>query len=99
MFFTVKRTLRIGGKVYTPCICYPLPHILEYTVQELEKKGETVIHNEMVFFQNGKIIPSLAERQAAEKAEKKAKKEAEKKAKEAKKAEVSEETDKSVEDF
>lgn len=96
MFFTVKRTLRIGGKVYTPCICYPLPHILEYTVQELEKKGEAVIHNEMVFFQNGKIIPSLAERKALEKAEKKAKKEAEKKAKE---AEASEETEKSVEDF
>lgn len=96
MFFTVKRTLSIGGKVYTPCICYPLPRHLEYTIQELEKKGEAVIRNEMVFFQNGKIIPSLAERQAAEKAEKKAKKEAEKKAKEAK---ASEETDKAVEDF
>ena len=56
MFFTVKKSIRIADKVYSPCICYDLPKFLEATIQKLEKEGKAVIHNEMVFFQNGKII-------------------------------------------
>ena len=56
MFFTVKKSIRIAGKVYSPCICYDLTKFLETTVQKLADEGKAVIHDKMVFFQNGKII-------------------------------------------
>lgn len=60
MFFSVKQSIRIAGKVYMPCICYNLTKFLEFTVKELEKKGKATIHEKMVFFQNGKIIEEKA---------------------------------------
>lgn len=56
MFFSVKYSIRIAGKVYMPCICYNLTKFLELTVKDLEKQGKATIHDKMVFFQNGKII-------------------------------------------
>lgn len=56
MFFSVKQPLRIAGKDYIPCVCYPLPKFLEYTVNFLKKEGKVEIYNKMVFFQNGKLV-------------------------------------------
>ena len=56
MFFSVKVPLRIAGKDYIPCVCYPLPRFLEYTVKELKKEGKVEIYDKIVFFQNGKLI-------------------------------------------
>lgn len=56
MFFSVKQPLRIAGKDYIPCVCYPLPRFLEYTVGELKKEGKVETYDKMVFFQNGKLI-------------------------------------------
>ena len=56
MFFSVKHSIRIGGKVYMPCICYELTKVLELTVKDLEKQGKATIYDKMVFFQNGVIV-------------------------------------------
>ena len=73
MFFSVKHSIRIAGKVYMPCICYNLTKFLELTVKDLEKQGKVTIHDKMVFFQNGKIIeekPVVKENLTAEKPKK-----------------------------
>ena len=73
MFFSVKHSIRIAGKVYMPCICYNLTRFLELTVKGLEKQGKATIHDKMVFFQNGKIIedkPAVKEHLTAEKSKK-----------------------------
>ena len=73
MFFSVKYSIRIAGKVYMPCICYTLTRFLELTVKDLEKQGKATIYDKMVFFQNGKIIeekPAAKENLAAEKPKK-----------------------------
>ena len=77
MFFSVKQPLRIAGKDYIPCVCYPLPRFLEYTVNFLKKEGKVETYDKMVFFQNGKLVektepkPVVAETKS--KKEKKAK--------------------------
>ena len=76
MFFSVKHSIRIAGKVYMPCICYNLTKFLELTVKDLEKQGKVTIHDKMVFFQNGKIIeekPVVKENLTTEKLKKKKK--------------------------
>lgn len=73
MFFSVKYSIRIAGKVYMPCICYTLTRFLELTVKDLEKQGKATIYDKMVFFQNGKIIeekPAAKENLDAEKPKK-----------------------------
>ena len=73
MFFSVKYSIRIAGKVYLPCICYTLTRVLELTVKDLEKRGKATIYDKMVFFQNGKIIeekPAVKEHLTAEKPKK-----------------------------
>lgn len=73
MFFSVKHSIRIAGKVYIPCVCYNLTKVLELTVKGLEKQGKAVIHDKMVFFQNGKIIeekPAVKGNLTAEKSKK-----------------------------
>lgn len=86
MFFSVKKTIKIGGKVYKPCICYEVTRTLELTLQKLASAGKVVIYDERVFFQNGKVIKTeamlKAEKKAEKKAIKKAKKTSEVKAKE-----------------
>ena len=56
MFFSVKHSISIGGKVYMPCVCYDLTKVLELTVKDLEKQGKATIYDKMVFFQNGVIV-------------------------------------------
>lgn len=82
MFFSVKKPMKIAGKTYIPCICYPLSRFLEMTIDKLEAEGKAVKYEERVFFQNGKVIPTEKEIKEKEKAERKARKEADKKAKE-----------------
>jgi cysteinyl-tRNA synthetase len=80
MYFSVRTSLKILGKVYTPCICYKLPEALVPTIEKLAKEGKAYIYEEKVAFQNGKVLPSLKEREeiarALKKEERKAKKEA-----------------------
>ena len=56
MFFSIKEPIKIAGKTYIPCVCYPLPKFLELTVNDLVNKDKAVIYAERVFFQNGKVI-------------------------------------------
>ena len=101
MFFSVKRAVRIAGKDYIPCICYPITKFLERTIQKLSDEGKAVIYTERVFFQNGKVIenkPAVKENLTAEKPKKEKKeRKAEVKEIEAEEAEIipNEETDES----
>ena len=61
MYFSVKRAVRIAGKNYFPCICYPLTDFLKSTVEKLEKEGKAKVYDRFVFFQNGKIITNEPE--------------------------------------
>ena len=73
MFFSVKTSMKIGSKVYTPCICYPLPETLVPTVDKLVKEGKAYRYEERVFFQNGKVLvknPAVKEEVTVEKSKK-----------------------------
>lgn len=56
MYFSVKTATKIAGKVYTPCVCYPLPDILTPTVDKMVAEGKAYKFDNKVFFQNGKVI-------------------------------------------
>lgn len=56
MFFSVKSSVKIAGKVYTPCICYALPEVLVPTIEKMAKEGRAHIYEHKVAFQNGKVI-------------------------------------------
>lgn len=60
MFFSVKRAMIIGNKVYYPCICYEISSALEKTVIFLKNKGKAEIYPIKVHFQNGKVIENLS---------------------------------------
>ena len=60
MFFSVKHAVKIGKKVFTPCICYDLPDVLVPTVEKLVKEDKAYIFKERVYFQNGKVIEKKA---------------------------------------
>lgn len=78
MFFSVKTSVKILGKVYTPCICYEASETLAPTIEKMVAEGKAYAYPEKVAFQNGKVLPSLKEREARAKAEKKAEKQAKK---------------------
>ncbi len=59
MFFSVKKAMIIGSKVYYPCICYEISSTLENTVSFLKNKGQAEIYPIKVHFQNGKVIENL----------------------------------------
>lgn len=84
MFFSVKYSVKIAGKVYTPCVCYALPDVLIPTVEKMVKEGRAYTYDHRVAFQNGKVI----EKKEAPKVEE-AHIEKPKKAKKNKKEEVS----------
>lgn len=84
-FFSVKKQMKIGNKVYIPCICYPVQRFLEFTVDKLVSEGKAEKYSEYVYFQNGKRLPTEQEKKEKIKAEKKAKKETIKKEHEVKK--------------
>ena len=77
MFFSVKTPTKIAGKVYTPCVCYPLPDVLKPTIDKMIEEGKAYIYNNKVFFQNGKVLEKkvVESKPANTKKTKKAKKE------------------------
>lgn len=76
MFFSVKSAVKIAGKVYTPCVCYPLSDFLRATIEKMVKEDKAYIYDHKVAFQNGKVLEKKAEAKPAEtKKLKKAKKE------------------------
>ena len=60
MFFSVKSTVKIGGKVYIPCVCYSLSDHLVPTIDKMVEEGKAYKFEKRVFFQNGKIIEKKA---------------------------------------
>jgi hypothetical protein len=56
MFFSVKTSTKIAGKVYTPCVCYPLPDVLKPTIDKMIEEGKAYTYDHKVFFQNGKVL-------------------------------------------
>ena len=56
MYFSVKKTMKIAGRKYLPCICYPLTKALVSTLDKLVKDGTARTHENMVRFQSGKVI-------------------------------------------
>lgn len=56
MYFSVKVPTKIMGKVYTPCVCYPVPDVLLPTVEKLVKEEKAYLFEEKVAFQNGKVL-------------------------------------------
>jgi hypothetical protein len=76
MFFSVKSSVKIAGKVYTPCVCYPVTDFLKATVDKMVKEDKASLYEDRVFFQNGKVIEKKEEpKPVIEKKSKKAKKE------------------------
>ena len=76
MFFSVKSSVKIAGKVYTPCVCYVLPDFLKPTVEKMVAEGKAYIYDRKVAFQNGKVLEKKEEpKPVAEKKSKRAKKE------------------------
>lgn len=61
MFFSVKSSVKIAGKVYTPCVCYPVTDFLKATVDNMAKEDKAFLYEYRVFFQNGKVIEKKAE--------------------------------------
>ena len=60
MFFSVKTTMKIGDKVYKPCICYKVTKELRLTVDKLVAEGKAYEYETEVFFQNGKVLEKKA---------------------------------------
>lgn len=56
MFFSVKSPMKIAGKIYHPCICYPLPEELELTINKLVGEGKAYKFKEPVTFVNGVVF-------------------------------------------
>lgn len=75
MFFSVKSAVKIAGKVYVPCICYPLPDFLKATIEKMEKEERAYIYDCKVAFQNGRVLKKVEAKPAETKKIKKAKKE------------------------
>ena len=57
MFFSVKNPIKIGGKVYKPCICYEVTSYLKLTIDKLLSEDKVDVYEERVFFCNGKLVP------------------------------------------
>ena len=99
MFFSVKNPIKIGGKLYKPCICYELTAHLELTIEKLVKEDKVSLYENKVFFCNGKLVK--AEEKKTEKKSKKNKAPVTKEVTEAEEvtAEVTAEDNKNIEDF
>lgn len=67
MFFTVTRDIKIGGKVYKPCVSYPLRPELIATVNSLVLQGRAIIRNEELRFANGAPVYPKAKKAEPEK--------------------------------
>ena len=85
MFFSVKSAVKIAGKTYTPCVCYPVSEFLKPTIEKMVAEGKAYAYEHKVAFQNGKV---LVKKEVGE-----AKPDNTKKSKRAKKEDVKEEED------
>ena len=56
MFFSVKSSTKILGKVYTPCVCYQATDALVPTIEKMAKEGTANLFEDRVYFQNGKVL-------------------------------------------
>ena len=56
MFFSVKSAVKIAGKTYTPCVCYPVSEFLKPTIDKMVKEGKAYAYEHKVAFQNGKVL-------------------------------------------
>ena len=56
MYFSVKTSTKIMGKVYTPCVCYHAPDYLMPTIEKMAKEDKAYLYPEIVYFQNGKVL-------------------------------------------
>ena len=61
MFFSVRNTIKIAGKVYKPCICYEVNNTLALTVDKLVAEGKADVHEEYAYFCNGKVVEEKKE--------------------------------------
>ena len=75
MFFSVKTSVKIAGKVYTPCVCYALTDFLKATVEKMVAEGKAYIYDHKVAFQNGKVLEKKEEAKPVAVEKKKTKKE------------------------
>lgn len=66
MFFSVRKSVSIGGRMFIPCVCYECGKLYEKPVQELVAKDMAVIWPERVFFQNGTVIDRSAAKKKAQ---------------------------------
>lgn len=62
MFFSVKTSIKIAGKVYSPCICYEAKEALIPTIEKLVADGKAYSFKERVYFQNGKVLVKKEEK-------------------------------------
>ena len=100
MYFSVRSQVKIGGKVYKPCICYKTENdIIANTIENLVKKDLAVIYEEKRYFCNGKLVKTSAEKEAEEKARKKAERKAKKEVAEEKEEITIEENTEETEGF
>ena len=60
MFFSVKTSIKIAGKVYSPCICYEAKEALIPTIEKLVAENKAYSFKERVYFQNGKVLEKKA---------------------------------------
>lgn len=60
MFFSVKNSIKIGGKTFRPCVCYEVTPYLELTIKKLAEEDKVILYNERVYFCNGKILDKKA---------------------------------------
>ena len=56
MYFSVKTSTKIMGKVYTPCVCYHATDYLMPTIEKMVKEDKAYLYPEIVYFQNGKVL-------------------------------------------
>ena len=81
MYFSVIRDIKIGGKVYKPCISYPVRPELMATVKSLVLQGKAVMRDEDIRYANGAPVYPKKKVQEPEPEPKSAKKTAKKKGK------------------
>ena len=79
MYFSVIRDIKIGGKVYKPCISYPVRPELMATVKSLVLQGKAVMRDEDIRYANG--APVYPKKKVQEPESKPAKKTTKKKGK------------------
>ena len=71
MYFSVKTSTKILGKVYIPCVCYSAPDFLVPTIEKMVKEGNAYVYDRKVAFQNGKVIAKKEVKPELKKEEKK----------------------------